>query len=106
MEINFTSHGGFANLQLVYNVETNKLPTKISKKIQNIINKYQIWEINDTITEKHTSLPPSIFYYELLLKDNDKKKNFICNDLNAPVELRPLLTFLQELAINHKLDLQ
>ncbi len=32
MEINFTSHGGFANLQLVYNVETNKLPTKISKK--------------------------------------------------------------------------
>jgi hypothetical protein len=98
MDIEFEFSGGYANVNLAYHGDTDKLPPEIASKLLRLIESSGVLELQQSEIASTNTGPPDVFYYKLMLYDGNKKKSFFFNDVTAPKELRPLLDFLQELA--------
>lgn len=101
MHIKFSCIGGFANLDLNFGIDMDELPKEKYEELQNLM--------------KHADLPNAAqskmvktqgfdsFSYQLDIADEKKKQSFSFTDTTAPEEVRPLLDFLRNLAIEIKL---
>lgn len=101
MHIKFSCIGGFANLDLNFEIDTDELPKEKYEELQNLM--------------KHADLPNAAqskmvktqgfdsFSYQLDIADEKKKQSFSFTDTTAPEEVRPLLDYLRNLAIEIKL---
>ena len=98
MDIEFEFSGGYANVNLAYHGDTDKLPPEIASKLLRLIESSGVLELQQSEIASTNTGPTDEFYYKLMLYDGNKKKSFSFNDVTAPKELRPLLDFLQELA--------
>ena len=101
MHIKFSCIGGFANLDLNFGIDIDELPKEKYEELQNLL--------------KHADLPNAAqskmvktqgfdsFSYQLDIADEKKKQSFSFTDTTAPEEVRPLLDYLRNLAIEIKL---
>lgn len=98
MHIEFETSGGYANINLAYRVDTDKLPPEVASKLLGLIESSGVFELQQSEIAPSSAGPPDAFLYKLTLYGGGKKKSLSFNDATVPDQLKPLLELLQELA--------
>jgi hypothetical protein len=103
MRIRFESSGGFANLLLNYQGDTNDLPREQAEELLNLVKSSGVFDLAESEIRPQTAEgPPDVISYRLTLSDGQKQKTLTFNDVTAPAAVRPLLTLLRKLAVEQK----
>jgi hypothetical protein len=98
MHIDYERSGGYANITTTYNGNTDELPTEVANKLINLVESSRVLDLQESQVAPSSSGPPDVFYYKLTVQEGNKRTSLYFNDVTAPGSLRPLLSFLQELA--------
>ena len=98
MHIDFESSGGYANIKLKYHENTDELPKEVANKLIQLVEDSRIFDLKEKEISPGLSGPPDVLYYKLTIHDGNKRASLSFNDITIPDALRPLLTFLQEIA--------
>jgi hypothetical protein len=98
MHIDFESSGGYANINLAYHGNTEELPPEVANKLIELVESSKIFDIKQNEVAPSSFGPPDVLYYKLTIYEGNKRTSLSFNDTTSPESLRPLLTFLQELA--------
>lgn len=103
MQIDFASSGGVNNVELVYQAETNTLPEREAKEIDRLVESSGVFELQQSdINPSVTVGRADVITYRLSLSDGDRQTTLWMNDVTAPIAVRPLLAFLQNLALERQ----
>ncbi len=102
MIIEFECSGGFAYLRLNYRVNTDEISPELAKELLVLVQKSGLPELEAGGLQPASPDPPGVLRYRLTLSDRGAVHSLEMNDLNVPPKLRPLLTRLQDLAIDQK----
>ncbi|MGG4266595.1 protealysin inhibitor emfourin [Peribacillus simplex] len=101
MHIQFSCTGGFANLDLNFQIDTDELPEGKHEELQNLMKTADL--PNAAESKKVKAQGFDAFSYQLDIVDEKKKQSFSFTDITAPEEVRPLLDYLRNLAIEKKM---
>ncbi|MDQ7862707.1 hypothetical protein RCO48_21815 [Peribacillus frigoritolerans] len=101
MHIKFSCIGGFANLDLNFEIDTDELPKEKYEELQNLMNQADLPNAAQSKMVKTQGFDS--FSYQLDIADEKKKQSFSFTDITAPEEVRPLLDYLRNLAIEIKM---
>jgi hypothetical protein len=103
MRIDFERSGGFANLQLTCHLNTDSMPKDQAEELLKLVKNSGVFDLqqSDVIPPAHGG-PPDAFFYRLSLSEGGRQKTLSFNDATAPPSLRPLLVFLQRLALEKR----
>jgi len=96
MHIEFETSGGYANINLAYRGDTDKLPSEVASKLLGLIESSGVFELQQSEIAPSSAGPPDAFLYKLTLYGGGKKKSLSFNDATVPGQLKPLLELLQE----------
>lgn len=103
MQIDFASSGGVANQELVLVTDTATLPEREAKELERLIESSGVFEIAQSdINPNVTVGRADVITYRISLSDGERQTTLWMNDVTAPVAVRPLLAFLQDLALARK----
>lgn len=103
MQIDFSSSGGFANLQLDYRADTNTLPEEQAQEIARLIESSGVFDLGqDDINSSAAIGRADVISYRLTLSDGPRQTTLWMNDVTAPASVRPLLSLLRKFAIEQK----
>jgi emfourin len=100
MHIDFKRSGGFANLRLTYQGDSNELPQNVAEEFSRLVESSGFFDIKQTDLDSNSTRYPDVFNYQVSLSDSKRQHSLSCNDVTAPDSLRPLLSFLQKLALH------
>jgi hypothetical protein len=103
MQIDFASSGGATNQELAYQADTNTLPENVAKELLRLVESSGVFElqksdVNPNVTVGRTD----VISYRLSLFEESRQTTLWLNDVTAPASMRPLLAFLQDLALEQK----
>ncbi len=98
MHVDFEISGGYANINLKYRGDTEKLPPEVASKLLRLVESSGVLELQQSEIATSHAGPPDVFFYKLTLYEGGKKKSLSFNDATVPDQLKPLLELLQELA--------
>ena len=101
MHIKFSCIGGFANLDLNFEIDTDELPKEKNEELQNLMKQADLPNAAPSKMVKTQGFDS--FSYQLDIADEKKKQSFSFTDTTAPEEVRPLLDYLRNLAIEIKM---
>ncbi len=101
MFIRFKCSGGYANLSLDYQIDATTLPADLKEELLTLVNQSNVFELQPEHLNTRGTYPDELFY-ELEVSSDDRHQSLSLNDSSVPVELRPLLTRLQQLAIQSR----
>ncbi|AZV62883.1 hypothetical protein LHV56_21825 [Peribacillus frigoritolerans] len=101
MHIKFSCIGGFANLDLNFEIDTDELPKEKYEELQNLMKQADLPNAAQSKMVKTQGFDS--FSYQLDIADEKKKQSFSFTDTTAPEEVRPLLDYLRNLAIEIKM---
>ncbi|MGE7593572.1 protealysin inhibitor emfourin [Peribacillus frigoritolerans] len=101
MHIEFSCIGGFANLDLNFEIDTDELPKEKYEELQNLMKHADLHNAAQSKVVKTQGFDS--FSYQLDIAVEKKKQSFSFTDTTAPEEVRPLLDYLRNLAIEIKL---
>ena len=103
MQIDFASSGGVTNQELAYQVDTNTLPKEQAQKLTSLVESSDVFDLQqDDINSDATIGRADLISYRLTLSDGARQTTLWMNDVTAPASVRPLLAFLQDLALHQK----
>lgn len=105
MQIDFSSSGGFANLELNYRGDTNTMPEEQARELERLVESSGAFELEgeDTTSQPQAAAgPPDVIAYRLTLSDGARQTTLWLNDATAPAAIRPLLGELRRLALEEK----
>jgi hypothetical protein len=102
MRIEFERSGGFAGLPLTYRADTEELPQEVTEELLKLVESSGFFDLQLSNVTPTSSGPPDVFWYRLLLSEGNKQNTLSFNDATAPAALRPLLGYLQNLALDQK----
>lgn len=96
MKIHFEREGGYINIPLKYEADTDELPKEIAQRLSERVRTSGVLDLKqeDIIPRPHAF--PDVFSYRLAISEGDRRISLSFNDLTAPESLRPLLELLQE----------
>ena len=97
MRIELKREGGYANLNLVYQVDDDDLTFEKAQKLRELVADSRVMELQQNDLPTSGQAYPDAINYHLIITASGKKKSLNFTDSNAPTALRPLLTFLEEL---------
>ncbi|MGE7767306.1 protealysin inhibitor emfourin [Peribacillus sp. NPDC096540] len=103
MHIQFNCMGGFANLDLNFQIDTDELPKEKNEELLNLMKIADLPNANLSKMAGAKAQGADSFSYQLDIVDDKKKKSFSFTDTTAPQEVRPLLDYLRNLAIEIKM---
>jgi hypothetical protein len=101
MHIKFSCIGGFANLDLNLGIDTDELPKEKYEELQKLMKQADLPNAAQSKMVKTQGFDS--FSYQLDIADEKKKQSFSFTDTTAPEEVRPLLDYLRNLAIEIKM---
>ncbi|QYF84217.1 hypothetical protein KY492_08215 [Brevibacterium sp. PAMC21349] len=101
MHIKFSCIGGFANLDLNFEIDTDELPKEKYEELQNLMKQADLPNAVQSKMVKTQGFDS--FSYQLDIADEKKKQSFSFTDISAPEEVRPLLDYLRNIAIEIKM---
>jgi hypothetical protein len=103
MQIDFASSGGFANLQLNFQADTNSLPEAQARELERLVESSGAFELEqDDLNTNVTVGRADVISYRLTLSEGSKQTTLWMNDVTAPASLRPLLGLLRKLALEQQ----
>lgn len=103
MQIDFGSSGGVSNQELVYQADTNTLPEPVAKEILRLVESSGVFELEQSDANPNVTVGRAdVITYRLSLSDGNRQTTLWLNDVTAPVSVRPLLGYLQDLALKRK----
>jgi hypothetical protein len=103
MQIDFGSSGGVANQELIYQADTNTLPENEARELQRLVESSGAFELQQSdINPNVTVGRADVITYRISLSEGERQTTLWMNDVTAPVAIRPLLAFLQDLALERK----
>ncbi|MEF2093268.1 protealysin inhibitor emfourin [Bacillus sp. CFBP9009] len=102
MHIKFSCIGGFANLDLNFQIDTEKLPKEKNEELQNLMKAADLPNASQSKMAGAKAQGFDAFSYQLDIAD-EKKQSYSFTDITAPEEVRPLLDYLRNLAIEIKM---
>jgi hypothetical protein len=98
VRIDFECSGGYAGLQLTYDVDTNELDPERATELETAVSDSGILESDWKPAAPPGSGPPDVMTYRVSVEDGGRTKRVTVTDITAPVELRPLLAVLRRYA--------
>ncbi|MCK2000987.1 hypothetical protein MZM54_06215 [[Brevibacterium] frigoritolerans] len=101
MHIKFSCIGGFANLDLNFEIDTDEMPKEKYEELQNLMKQADLPNAAQSKMVKTQGF--DAFSYQLDIADEKKKQSFSFTDITAPEKVRPLLDYLRNLAIEIKM---
>jgi hypothetical protein len=102
LHIHYECSGGYANLRLTLAVDTDDLPPQLAQELLGLVKASGVFTIKPSEVAPASHGPPDVFLYQLSLSDAKGSQSLVLNDVTVPVTLRPLLTFLQQLALEQQ----
>jgi hypothetical protein len=103
MQIDFASSGGFANIQLTYQADTNSLPEEQAKELEQLVEDSGVFDLKQDDVNSNTAVGRAdLISYRLTVSDGKRQTTLWMNDVTAPASIRPLLGMLRKLAIEQK----
>jgi hypothetical protein len=103
MRIDYERSGGFANLQLRCNLDTDSMPQDQADELLKLVESSKVFDIQQSdVTPVPGGGPPDVFSYRLTLSGGGRQKILSFNDVTVPASLRPLLVVLQRIALERK----
>ncbi|MGG0412305.1 protealysin inhibitor emfourin [Peribacillus simplex] len=103
MHIKFSCIGGFANLDLNFQIDTDELPKEQNEELQNLMKTADLPNAAESKMAGAKVKGADSFSYQLDIANEKKKQSFSFTDITAPEEVRPLLDYLRNLAIEIKM---
>ncbi|MFS0765737.1 protealysin inhibitor emfourin [Peribacillus phoenicis] len=103
MHIKFSCIGGFANLDLNFQIDTEKLPKEKNEELQNLMKTADLPNASQSKKAGAKAQGFDAFSYQLDIADEKKKQSYSFTDITAPEEVRTLLDYLRNLAIEIKM---
>ena len=103
MQIDFASSGGFANVQIEYQAETNTLPEEQTRELERLVESSGVFDLQqEDVNINVTVGRADVISYRLTLSEGARQATLWLNDVTAPASVRPLLAYLRKLAIEKK----
>lgn len=106
MRIKFEFQGGYGGLfaakPLAYDVDLDQLPDEVRTKLMGLIQNAGIMEAEQERGGPKAGRVRDAFAYRLQIQDQGARRSMAFDDASAPSEVRPLLQFLQELALQRR----
>ncbi len=103
MQIDFASSGGVSNRELVFVADTAMMSEQEAKEVERLIESSGVFEIEQNDVNPNVTIGRAdVITYRISLTDGERQTTLWLNDVTAPVALRPLVAFLQDLALKHK----
>ena len=103
MQIDFASSGGVSNQELMFVADTAAMSEREAKEVERLIESSGVFEIEQSDVNPNVTIGRAdVITYRISLTDGERQNTLWMNDVTAPVALRPLLAFLQDLALNQK----
>ena len=103
MQIDFASSGGFANIQLAYQGDTETLSKEQAQELVQLIESSGVFDLQQDDLNTNAAIGRAdVISYRLSLSDGTRQSTLWMNDVTAPASVRPLLAFLRKLAIEQK----
>jgi hypothetical protein len=103
MQIDFASSGGFANLQLAYQADTNTLPEEQAQELTSLVESSGVFDLEQDDLNSNTAVGRAdVISYRLTLSEGPRQTTLWMNDVTAPASVRPLLGLLRKLALEQK----
>ena len=93
MKISFERTGGFANIPLQHEVDTEKLPPERAQKLHQLVEGARPFDQPAKPASADANMPDQ-FQYELTFKDDDRTHTMRTNDVAASGKLAELLDWL------------
>jgi hypothetical protein len=98
MRINFSSSGGYANLRLSYQADTDELPGELAQELQSLVDSAGVFDFQPPPSSRGF---PDAISYQLSVSEGGRSWSLSVNDATAG-PLLPLLTRLRQLAIEQR----
>lgn len=102
MKINYRCTGGYANLNLSYQVDTQDVSAALAQELTTLVQQARVFELDSAALASPGGGPPDLLTYHLDVQDGGRRRSLTCTDITAPDSLRPLLDRLQELATSDR----
>ena len=106
MRIRFEFQGGYGGLfaakPLAYDVDTDQLPEAVRTKLLGLIQGAGIMEAEEPGRAAKAGRGRDVYNYRLEIQDQGLRRTMAFDDASAPAEVRPLLQFLQQLALEKR----
>ena len=72
-------------------------------QLERLIDESNVFNIEPNKVHPQITGSPDISQYKLIIQDGAKEQSLLMNDMTVPPSLRPLLVFLQKIAIKDKM---
>jgi hypothetical protein len=103
MQVDFSSSGGFANLQLDYKADTTTLPEEQARELNRLVEDSRVFALEQDDIDTDAALGRTdVISYRLTLSEETKQTTLWLNDITAPASMRPLLSYLRKLALEQR----
>jgi hypothetical protein len=102
MIIDFERSGGYANLRLRYRANTDELPLGVANDLRQLVDRSGILSLKPADLAPPSHDPPGAMRYRVAISQEGAVHSVELSDITVPPALRPLLTRLQELALEQK----
>ena len=107
MRIRFEFQGGYGGLfaakPLAYDVDIDRLPDEVRTKLKELIQNAGVLEAEEGAAHApKAGRGRDVYNYRLQIQDGGLRRSMAFDDANAPPKVRPLLQFLQKLAMERR----
>ena len=103
MQIDFASSGGFANLQLAFQGDTETMPEDQTQELERLVESSGVFDLDQDDLNANAAIGRAdVITYRLTLADGPRRTTLWMNDVTAPASVRPLLAYVRKLAIEQK----
>lgn len=106
MRIRFEFQGGYGGLfaakPLAYDVDFDQLSDEVRTKLLDLIQTAGVLEAEEGGGAPKAGRGRDVYNYRLEIQDRGLRRSMAFDDASAPPKVRPLLQFLQELALERR----
>lgn len=99
MQISFVCEGGFANLRLSYDCDTDTLPEREATELVDAVKASGILREPPPRPAPEGLSVPDAMSYRVTVSDHGESVTWEVTDVTAPADLRPLIQLLQDAAL-------
>lgn len=99
MRVTYKKTGGFANLKVTAEVDSDQLPEAQAQKMKELVDRADLFNQPSKPSAKPT---PDQFQYEITVDDGGKSHSFVTNESAASDSLRELIDWVNGVADRRK----
>lgn len=99
MRVGFEASGGFANLRLRYEADTETLDEDVARTLEKEVRRSGLLESEEGAIGSSKPGPPDVLTYRVTVTHDGTTRTWTMTDVTVPSSARPLLAALRALAM-------